>query len=170
VKAPLDTGAALHAAWRSNDRATRYLIENLPGALWGQRVPGNARQTVRGILAHLHNSRCRWVKALGAKHGVAVPAQVDPRRVRPAALARALTKSARGIARLLDLGLERGGAIPRAIWMNFPPDVVHYVCYFVAHEAHHRGQVTLLARALGHALPREISGGLWYWTKRGRES
>jgi uncharacterized damage-inducible protein DinB len=40
----------------------------------------------------------------------------------------------------------------------------------VAHEAHHRGQIVLVARALGHRLPSAVTGGLWQWTKRAAEA
>jgi uncharacterized damage-inducible protein DinB len=40
----------------------------------------------------------------------------------------------------------------------------------VAHEAHHRGQIVLAARALGHRLPPEVVNGLWQWTTRSRET
>jgi uncharacterized damage-inducible protein DinB len=46
---------------------------------------------------------------------------------------------------------------------------VHFLSYFVAHEAHHRGQLCMLARQLGHRLPAEVTGGLWQWKKRSRE-
>jgi uncharacterized damage-inducible protein DinB len=50
-----------------------------------------------------------------------------------------------------------------------PLDVGHVLTYFVAHEAHHRGQVVLLARQLGHRLPSSVTNGLWQWTVRERE-
>jgi uncharacterized damage-inducible protein DinB len=37
------------------------------------------------------------------------------------------------------------------------------LCYRIAHEAHHRGQVSMLAHQLGHSLPAEISSNLWNW-------
>src|SRR5512132_215554 len=144
---------SLIAAWRTNNRVTAFLIENLPGELWAKRVPGSSRRTVRAIAAHIHNSRCMWIKMLGAKHGVAVPRPVDGRGVNRSDLLRALSRSSEGIVRLMKLGAARGGQVPRSSWQNFPTDLAHFLCYFVAHEGHHRGQLSMLARQLGHRLP-----------------
>jgi uncharacterized damage-inducible protein DinB len=38
---------------------------------------------------------------------------------------------------------------------GFRPDVAGFLGYLIAHDAHHRGQITMLARQLGHPLPRE---------------
>jgi len=46
----------------------------------------------------------------------------------------------------------------------------HFLSYFVAHEAHHRGQLCMVARQLGQRLPKEIAAGVWMWTKRSREA
>jgi uncharacterized damage-inducible protein DinB len=160
---------ALIAVWHTSHRVTVYLIENLPRELWSKTVPGNPRRTVRTIAAHIHNARCMWIKMIGARHGVVVPKTVDSRVVRPSELSRALAQSSRGIIELIRLGIARGGAVPPADWQNFPTDVVHFLSYFVAHEAHHRGQLCLLARQLGHRLPEEVTAGLWQWKKRSRE-
>jgi uncharacterized damage-inducible protein DinB len=160
---------ALIAAWRTSHHVTTYLIENLPPELWSQNVPGVPRRTVRMIAAHIHNARCMWIKMLGARHGVDVPARVDPRRVRPSELSRALARSNRGMIKLIRLGAARGGKVPPAVWQNFPTDLPHFLSYFVAHEAHHRGQLVLVARQLGYRLPKEVSGGLWQWKKRAEE-
>jgi hypothetical protein len=110
-----------------------------------------------------------WIKTMGARHGVAVPKTVDPRRVRPRELLRALPRSSDGIVELLRLGVARGGEVPRAAWQNFPTDLVHFLGYFVAHEAHHRGQLCLLARQMGERLPARVTAGLWQWSERARE-
>ena len=161
--------ADLIAAWRTNNRVTTYLIENLPPELWSKTVPGSPRRTVRMIVAHIHNARCMWIKMIGANHGVKVPRLVDGRAVRPRELVRALARSSDGMIELIRLGVARGGAVPPAAWQNFPTDLVHFLTYFVAHEAHHRGQLCLLARQLGHRLPTEVTGGLWQWKTRSRE-
>ena len=156
-------------AWRTSHRVTVYLVENLPTELWSMNVPASPRRTVRTIAAHIHNARCMWIKMIGASHGVAVPRLVNARKVTPSQLSRALERSSEGMIELIRLGVARGGTIPPAAWQNFPTDLVHFLNYFVAHEAHHRGQLCMLARQLGHRLPAEITAGLWQWKKRARE-
>ena len=81
--------------------------------------------------------------------------------------------SGRGIASLLALGCEQGGQIsPKAayVWRNLPLDVGHVLAYFVAHEGHHRGQIVMVARQLGHRLPPAVTNGLWRWTKQAAEA
>ncbi|HEV8189859.1 MAG TPA: DinB family protein [Pyrinomonadaceae bacterium] len=166
----LEDGKALIAAWETNNRVTMFLIENLPLELWFMNVPGYTRRTVGTFAAHIHNARCMWIKMIGARHGVVVPEPVNGRTVKPKELLRVLPRSSRGMINLIELAMARGGSIPPAAWQNFPTDVVHFLNYFVAHEAHHRGQLCMLARQLGHRLPAEVTGGLWQWKQRAKES
>src|SRR6266508_5874412 len=69
----LDQRDTLLAAWRTNNRVTVFLVEHLPHELWGAKVPGSPRRTVRMIAGHIHNARCTWIKTLGKEHGIAVP-------------------------------------------------------------------------------------------------
>jgi uncharacterized damage-inducible protein DinB len=166
-------GAALLTAWRTNSRVTAYLVEHLPPALWDAPVPGAPRRTVRMIAGHLHNTRCTWLKTLGREHGIATPASVDRRTVARRDLLSALRQSSRGIEALLELGIAAGGSVPPStayVWRNLPLDVAHVLTYFVAHEGHHRGQIVMLARQLGHRLPSDVSAGLWHWTSRAQEA
>ena len=167
-----DSAATLLAAWRTNSRVTAYLVEHLPPALWDASVPGAPRRTVRMIAGHLHNARCMWLKTLGREHGIAIPASVDRRKVERDELLAALVRSSAGIEALLELGIRAGGHVPPSkayVWRNLPLDVPHVLTYFVAHEGHHRGQIVMAARQLGHRLPSDVSAGLWQWTKRSQE-
>ena len=168
-----DLSATLLASWRTNNRVTTYLVEHVPAALWDAKVPGAPRRTIRMIAGHLHNARCMWLKTLGAEHGIAVPAAVDRRKVTRRELLAALKRSSTGIEALLRLGIRAGGHVPPSkayVWRNLPLDVPHVLTYFVAHEGHHRGQIVMLARQLGHRLPADISAGLWQWSKRVQEA
>jgi uncharacterized damage-inducible protein DinB len=169
---PADLHSTLLASWRTNSRVTASLVEHLPAALWDAAVPGAPQRTVRMIAGHVHNARCMWVKTLGREHGIAVPASFDRRTVTRRELLAALKQSSRGIEALLELGLAAGGHVPPSkgyVWRNLPLDVPHVLTYFVAHEGHHRGQIVMLARQLGHRLPAEVTGGLWQWNKRAQE-
>jgi uncharacterized damage-inducible protein DinB len=159
--------------WRTSNRVTVYLVEQLPPELWAVAVPGAPRRTIRMIAGHVHNTRCMWIRTLGQELGVPVPRSVDRRRVSRRELVAALQRSSQGILRLLALGCAAGGRVPMAstyAWRNLPLDVGHVLAYFVAHEAHHRGQIVLVARALGQRLPPAVTAGLWQWTKRAAEA
>jgi len=60
-------------------------------------VPNIPWLTVGMIAAHIHNSRCRWVKSLGARHGINAPQLVNLRRVKRQDLVNALSRSSDGI-------------------------------------------------------------------------
>jgi len=167
-----DLRATVLSAWQTNNRVTAYLIEHLPPGLWAATVPGVPQRTVRMIAAHLHNARCRWIRTLGSEHGISVPVRVDHWTVSRRQMVGALKHSNRGMLALLRLGFAEGGVLPPSrgyVWRNLPLDVGHVLTYFVAHEAHHRGQIIMAGRQLGHRLPRAITDGLWQWTTRVKE-
>jgi len=160
-----DRTDAILATWQTSSRVTAFLIENLSEEVWRAAIPGAPRRTVQMIGGHLHNCRCMWVKMLGKKQGLKVPRSVDRHRVTQRQLLPALGRSAAAVSRLLEFGIANGGRLPGFS----PPDVTHFLAYHVAHEGHHRGQIVMVARQLGHRLPRDVTNGLWHWGKRKRE-
>jgi uncharacterized damage-inducible protein DinB len=161
-------------AWRINDRVTTFLVEQIPAALWGAALPGSPRRTVRNIAAHLHNSRCSWMKSLSVGTGVSIPPRVDANKAIGRTVCRALERSGVQIRLMLEAGLQNGGEFPHVSSAFFygamPRNVSLFVAYAVSHEAHHRGQILLMARELGQRLPREVVGGLWQWSSRLKET
>ncbi|HSE41924.1 MAG TPA: DinB family protein [Acidobacteriota bacterium] len=162
---PVDLSTSLLTAWRTNNRVTMEFVRSLPLKLWDLPVPGASRRTIRAVSAHMHNARCSWVKTLGREHGVPTPAHIDYRTATRQEVVAALKQSSIGIESLLKLGFSEGSVPPSKgyVWRNLSLDVSHVLTYFVAHEAHHRGQIVMIARQTGHRLPIEITGGLWQW-------
>ena len=172
MPSPPDLRDTILNAWKTNNQVTIFLVEHLPAELWKATVPGAPRRTIRMIAGHIHNARCMWIKTLGKEHGITVPRSVDRFKVTPKELIPALRLSGEGILSLLELGCDHGGTIPDSksyVWRNLPLDVGHVLGYFIAHEGHHRGQIVMLARQIGHRLPAEVTDGLWHWSKRSRE-
>jgi uncharacterized damage-inducible protein DinB len=164
----LDMRDVLQTAWETNNRVNIFLIEHLPPELWEAKLPGIPRKTFRTLCCHLHNVRCSWIKVLGEEFSIKTPQRIDKTTATPKQLASALQLSGAGIASLLDVGCDHNGVIPTSsayVWRNLPLDVTRVLTYFVAHEAHHRGQIVILARQSGHPLPKDVADGLWQWTK-----
>jgi uncharacterized damage-inducible protein DinB len=159
----------LVAVWETSNRVTEFLFENLPNVLWTEQVPGAPHRTIKMIAGHIHNARCMWLKMIGKQYGVKQPNSVDRRRVTRTALLRALKQSNKSIVELIKEEASSDGVKMKIPWSNIPADITHFITYLIAHEAHHRGQIILVARALGHRLPPNVTIGIWQWKKRQQE-
>lgn len=149
---------ALLNALDTNNRISLYLIENLPSAAWKAKLPDGKGRTIAAMVAHMHNVRVMWLKAAKAEE---VPEQQDRATVTPAQATRALESSRAALHKLCRQALETDGRIK-----GFRPDVAGFVGYLIAHDAHHRGQIAMLARQLGHPLPQKAVFGMWEWGRR----
>jgi uncharacterized damage-inducible protein DinB len=54
-------------------------------------------------------------------------------------------------------------------WAQPWPAGPEVLCYMISHEAHHRGQVCMLAHQLGFPLPDSVTSGMWNWEKLWKE-
>jgi uncharacterized damage-inducible protein DinB len=152
---------ALLTSFDTNDRINLYMIENLPAQAWRAEPPAGKGRTIAAIVAHLHNVRVMWLKA--AAKGSEIPEQLDRTRVTPVQAARALEQSREALSAVLQSALLSGGRVK-----GFRPDVAGFFGYLIAHDAHHRGQICMLARQIGHPLPQKAMFGMWEWSTRGK--
>ena len=159
ASAPFFLPAALLDAFKTNDLINQYLLENLPEAAWRAEAPDGKGRTIAAIAAHIHNVRVMWLKA--AAKGSRIPEQVDRSSVTPAQAAKALEQSEKALSALLKSALESDGRVK-----GFRPDVAGFLGYLIAHDSHHRGQICMLARQVGHPLPQKAMFGMWEWGKR----
>lgn len=150
---------ALLNAFNTNNRINHYLIDSLPRAAWKAKPIGGKGRTIPAIVAHMHNVRVMWLKA--AARDSKIPEQLDRARVTPVKALRALEQSRHALSVVMSHALENDGHIK-----GFKPDVAGFVGYLIAHDAHHRGQIAMLARQSGNPLPTKAMFGLWAWGSR----
>jgi uncharacterized damage-inducible protein DinB len=163
--AEVDLGRAVVETFLVNERMNQFLLEHLDASVWAAPPPlarEGAGRTIAAIVAHVHNVRHMWL-VVSAK-GTRIPEKVDRRKLSIAEAKRALASSAKAVQTLLEKSIESGGKVK-----DFRPDVVGFLGYVVSHEAHHRGQIAMIARQLGHPLPQEANFGMWDWAKRWKE-
>jgi uncharacterized damage-inducible protein DinB len=155
----------------ANERINQTLIENLKPAAWRAQPPGKMKtRSIAAIFTHMHNVRCKWVR-LTAPH-LKVPPQLSrsdctPQQAR-AGLAESTGRCAEMLAEALG-GDSRIKKFRRDGWGRPWPVGVEMLCYMLAHEAHHRGQVCMLAHQLGFRLPISVTAGIWNWEKLWKE-
>jgi uncharacterized damage-inducible protein DinB len=159
-------GRAAVRIFAANERMNQLLIEHLDPAAWNAKPPGKAR-TIAAIFTHMHNVRAKWVR-LTAPH-LKVPRQLQRAHCTQRQASAAFAESAAGCQQMLAEALGgTGGRVDNFLrdgWAKPWPVGPEMLCYMLAHEAHHRGQVMLLAHQLGFPLPHKVMYGLWNWEK-----
>ena len=156
-------GRAAVQIFAANDRLNQILIEHLDPAAWRAKPPGKARP-IAAIFTHMHNVRCKWVR-LTAPH-LKVPRQLNRNHSTPQQVRAGLAESAARCAVMLAEALGGGGRVQtfrRDGWAQAWPVGPEMLCYMLAHEAHHRGQVCMLAHQLGFRLPNNVGSRMWNW-------
>jgi uncharacterized damage-inducible protein DinB len=162
-----------------NDRLNQMLIEQLDPAAWKVislakspvEQPGKVR-SIAAIFAHVHNVRCKWIR-LTAPH-LKVPSQLNRAHCTPRQASRALARSAARCEEMLAEALDGdGGRVQKFLrdgWARPWPVGPEMLCYMISHEAHHRGQVCMLAHQLGFPLPNKVTSEMWNWEKLWKKS
>jgi uncharacterized damage-inducible protein DinB len=170
LKVPTQLGRAAVQIFTANDRMNQLLIEHLYPAAWKAKPPGKTR-TIAAIFTHMHNVRSKWIR-LTAPH-LGVPSQLHRAHCTPHQARTALATSAAScnqmLAEALGSSSNRIEQFRRDGWAPAWPVGPEMLCYMLAHEAHHRGQVCLLAHLLGYPLPHEVTDGIWNWEKFWKE-
>ena len=171
-KPPAQPAQFSRSIFAANERLNQLLIEHLASAAWTAKPPGNVR-TIAAIFTHMHNVRTKWIR-LTAPH-LKGPAQLNRAHCTPQQTRRALTESAAHCEEMLaDVDSGRITKFVRDGWAKpWPagPETLTWMMlsYMLAHEAHHRGQVCMLAHQLGFPLSDALTSDMWNWEKLWKE-
>ncbi len=160
---PVDYPKALEEMLAVSQNINVLLLRAIPDAIWSAAPPGAKGRNIAQLFAHTHNVRLMWLVA--QKRGD-VPAKVDAESITKAGVRKALEESALALGEVIREATQT----PEGRIRDFKPNVAHFVAYLISHEAHHRGQITQLARALGHAVDQKTMFGMWNWSAHRKEA
>jgi uncharacterized damage-inducible protein DinB len=158
-----------------NDAMNQLLLASLNPHAWRAEPlgPRGSGRTIAAIFAHLHNSRLVWIKN-SARH-LKCPVALDPYRCTMKQAAVAHKKSAAQCLRMLTEALTGGTTrrvtkFSRGSWTPVWPAGGAMFAYMFSHEAHHRGQILMLAKQLGYRIPPKDWGRIWQWDRLWRDA
>jgi uncharacterized damage-inducible protein DinB len=155
-----------------NDAINQLLLKQLDPRAWrsdSPRTKGSRGRTIAAIFAHMHNIRRKWIR-LSAPH-LKLPVELDHVRCTQRQAGAALAESARRCSKMIAEALaDSDGRVKqfrRDGWAQPWPGGAAMVAYMVTHEAHHRGQVCILAHQLG--FPIKAAYKMWNWERLWRQ-
>jgi uncharacterized damage-inducible protein DinB len=149
----LDFKKALLEAMAINEKANQLLLNNIPDVAW--RV-GKGR-TNADIAAHIHHIDLMWLSA--CEESAKAPAKLPPDKATHQEVQTALKERSDACGSLKQKALDD----PAGKSANYKLNLVAFVGYLITLDSHHRGQVTKLARQLGHPVDTKAADGLWGW-------
>ena len=154
-------------AYAVNEAVNQLIIQHLDPNAWRAMPPARNARTIAAIFTHVHNIRRKWLR-LSAPH-LKLLAQLDRARCTQRQASVALAESAKRCSQMLTEGLAspdgRVKQFRRDGWARPWPAGASMLAYMLSHEAHHRGQVCMLAHQLGFPLPIKAAYGMWVWER-----
>ena len=166
-----DFAQVMVESYAVNERMNQIILEQLNPAAWRAQLPGSKGRTIAAVIAHVHNIRRKWLR-LSAPH-LKLPVALDRTRCTQERAQAALAGSAALCSKMLADALcepeSRVKTFHRDGWAKPWPVGAGMVAYMIAHDAHHRGQVCMLAHQLGFPLPSKVTAEMWSWERLWKE-
>lgn len=148
-----------------NERMNQFVIRHLDSQAWEAKPPGKRGRTIAAIFAHVHNTRLKRVRLSAPE--LKLPAPLGPARCTKKQASAGLAASAGSCLEMIRKSFESPTrrTFLRDGWARPWPAGAAMVTYMISHEAHHRGQILMLAHQLGKPLPRAAGGQIWNWER-----
>jgi uncharacterized damage-inducible protein DinB len=146
-------------AWEIHNRINLYLLNSIKEEHLAD-ISASKGRNVGEQFAHIHNVRLMWLKAASTDLLKGQTKIEKETKISKKILSDELTKSAKAIAALLEIGFGEGKI------KGFKPHPAAFFGYIISHESHHRGQIMLALKQSGHPADQKIQYGLWEWGSR----
>ena len=145
-------------AWRVNNVINLKLVSAIPKKGFDAVPLASRGRTVAKQLAHMQKVHSGWLEYNGARlsrdaRPLHRNAKLDRKR-----LTAALRASGAAVEAFLRERLQSGKRIG-----FFQGKPIRWMCYLIAHDSHHRGQIALALKQNGMRLPEKVAlKEIWY--------
>lgn len=132
----------LVGVWRLNNQINLRLIDGISAAGMTSTMSTRGGRDVARQFVHVHNVRRTWLSMAGPAH----------------------TASSEAVGRWIAAAIDEGVKMK-----NFAGGPYKALGYFLAHDAHHRGNILLTLKLSGHKVDADTQYGIWWsWHKKAR--
>ncbi|MCE7995372.1 MAG: hypothetical protein HEP71_25570 [Roseivirga sp.] len=154
-----DTGDLIEdllTTWDKHVAMNALLLNGIDSAYLVDKSASGGRN-VGEQFAHIHNVRMMWLSQLAADKAKAIDAEVDAQEsLKKEHLLKELVASDKLVRTVLKKSLENGKKLG-----DMSP--TRFLGYLISHESHTRGQIILAMKQSDHALPPQVTYGIWEW-------
>lgn len=146
--------------WMINNKINLKLLDAIDAEGMNCSLSKRGGRTVADQIGHLHNVRLMWLTVCDKSlmNGLIKIEKGNPDKK---LLKESLISSAKAIQTLFENAADTGKL------KGFKRGVIPMLGYFIAHEAHHRGNILLTLKECGHAVDKQFTYDIWDWGKIG---
>ena len=141
---------------RRNNRINLMLFDAIDDDGMACTLSKRGGRDVLRQFGHLHDVRRMQIDARGKKLGITLEKFPAKEPITRAPVRQALLDSQDALETFFTAIVDG-----RARSMKGGPLI--YLAYFVAHEAHHRGNILLTLKERDHAVDKDLRFGIWDW-------
>lgn len=147
-------------AWLINNRVNLMVLRALSDEALRASLSTRGGRTVGEQLAHVLEVRRSKIELADKALAKGLPRIEREQGHDKQALIDGFEKSGAAIAELIRKSSAQGGQVT-----GFKRGIVALICYFIAHDAHHRGNLFSTLKQSKVGIPASIRMDIWAWNK-----
>jgi len=143
-------------SWNLNNKVTTYLLENIEQEWLRAKINGKGRSIGEQFM-HINNIRSFWISKVHKKMDLKIDKKyTNDKQQLKTYLNKSSQKMAEALSEIFDQKSIKG----------FNPHPMAFFSQMIAHESHHRGQITTIITRNGFEINKSVNYGLWNWNNK----